>query len=72
MESLTSKIYGPRVIHIRSMDVGSCRYKYKGFCKKFMLPKSINRERKTHASLVENSSLSSLPLMVTSVLEEIK
>ena len=52
------------------MGIDGSRYKYKGFCEKFTFPKSINRG--AHESLVGNTPLSSLPLVVTSVLEDIQ
>ena len=65
-----------RVRHVRSIDVGGYQHNNKGFCENFIFPKSINRgrtilTRSTHVSLMENSYLSSLPLMVTRVQEEI-
>ena len=58
------------------MDVGGYRHNNKGFCENFTFPKSINWGRMT---IIEvpckpsvTSPLSSLPLMVMSVLEEIR
>ena len=58
------------------MDVGGYRHNNKGFCEKFTFPKSINRRRTT---IIEcpckpsgTSPPSSLPLVVTSVQEEIR
>ena len=57
------------------MDIGEYRHNNKGFCENFTFPKSINRERMIIVEVPckpsENSPLSSLPLTVTSVQEEI-
>ena len=60
-------------MHIRSMDFFS-RYIHnnKSFCENFSFPKSINKGRMTITKVPNESfPLSSLPLMVLRVLEEI-
>ena len=57
------------------MDVDGYRHNNKGFCENFTFLKSISRGRMTIIEVPcnpsRNSSLSSLPLVVTSVQEEI-
>ena len=77
MELLISKIYGPRRLHIRSIDIGRYRHNYEGFCEKFIYPKFISKEKMTttqgaHASLVRIFLLSSLSLLVKSFEEEVQ
>ena len=47
MELLTFKIYGPRVSHIRSINVVEHKNNERSFCEKFTSLKLINRERMT-------------------------